>query len=640
MMKQFKSFVCWLIVAAYILSLIDKFAISFNWMIWSFPVAGILQIAVHFALKYYIKRHPYNPYEIRRIKGKHTERSEGIIEMRHNAVLNTLDNQRKLCSISEKPISKTKGKEETVLELQLKEFNPEMSDQVEQFSFDPSTEENIKESLQFDFILTDETTRSRILDYIKPKYADSMSYQNLNLAYGAIDKNRKIFLTLSYYASQYVKRCDDNLDDYEFVVLTDKSEFKALCQMNNEIIPSSIRVTQGFEQYLEAVSQAIAFYMNYKEREALENQLKSLNPEFKLYKLQRQLIDEIIDNIKGSAPINSIQDAKELFLEVKCNGKAVRSNYSNQTVQNYLKYVDEQTEFEWRSEEYIRLLTEIKDRNATRYSKNLTTAKWLCEQGVSDNNEKLYVEAWVTLFCDNKVEENDFNILNGFIIMYQNKFADRVDKLRPVLEIADEYIKKNFTKYYKNTSGYSTIQVYNMNAKILYEKISSGTSFKEDILSFRGGPDEEERKKLQKICDVLNGRGIVHLVTLGYTVERFKLQSEYRPEERRFVNKEGDIWLYFMGCTDGTHAPAGFRESEWFMFYYKGFAAELHFEEQFTAPRTFNLKIAFVKGYHIAEISELNTILHEKGILVEKYYQLLREALDASRPNSSNYYVF
>jgi len=95
-----------------------------------------------------------------------------------------------------------------------------------------------------------------------------------------------------------------------------------------------------------------------------------------------------------------------------------------------------------------------------------------------------------------------------------------------------------------------------------------------------------------------------------------------------------------MGCTDSTHAPAGFRESEWFMFYYKGFSAELHFEEQFTAPRTFKLKIAFVKGYHIAEISELNTILHENGILVEKYYQILREALDAFRHNSSKYYVF
>lgn len=602
MMKKFKSYVCWLIVAGAILSLINKSAISFNWIIWSFPAAGILQIGVHFALKYYIKRHPYNPYE------------------------------SNLYSISEKSIIKTKGKEEMVPELPLEDSNTGMGNQMEQSL--------LKVSLQFDFILTDETIRSRILDYIKPKYAASMSYQNLNLAYGVVDKNRNIFLTLSYYVSQSVKRCDDNLDDYEFVVLTDQSNFKALCQMNNEIIPSSIRVTQGFEQYLEVVSQAIAFYKNYKEKDAFENQLKIINPEFKLYTLQRQFIDEIIDDIKISASIKSIQDAKELFLDVKCNGKAVRIHYSIQTVKNYLKYVDEQTEFEWRLEEYIRLLTEIKNRNETSYSNNLKTANWLCEQGVSDNNEKLYTEAWGTLFCDNKVKENDFNILNGFIIMYQNKFADRVDKLRPVLEIADEYIKKNFTKYYKNTSGYSTIQVYNMNANILYENISLGIYFKEEILSFRGEPDEEERIKLQKICDVLNGRGIVHLISQGYTVEKFKHQSEYTPEKRRFINAEGDIWIYFMGCTDGTHAPAGFRESEWFMFYYKGFAAELHFEEEFTAPRTFKLKIAFVKGYHIAEISELNALLYEKEILVEKYYQLLREALNAYRPNSSNYYVF
>lgn len=338
------------------------------------------------------------------------------------------------------------------------------------------SEIDIKESLQFNFILTDDITRKRIVDYIKPKYSDRMSYQNLNLAYGVIDKNRKIYLTLSYYVSQGIKRCDDNVDDYTFVVLTDKSVFKAYCQMNIEIIPSTISVSKGFEQYIETVRQAIAFYENYKEKKAFENQLKSSNSEFRLYNLNKQLMDQILDSIKESVPIHSIQDAKELFLKVNCNGKCLRknnSNYSNQTVQNYEKYVDEQTEFEWRSEEYIRLLTEIRNRNVTNYSRNLINAKWLCEQGVSDNNEILYAEAWKTLFCDNIIKENDFNILNSFIIMYEHKFEDRVDKIQFVLEMADNYIKKNFFNDYKNTNGFTTIRVYNKNAKILYEKISS-----------------------------------------------------------------------------------------------------------------------------------------------------------------------
>ena len=224
-----------------------QICIPFNWVIWSFPIAGILQIAMHFALKHFLERHPYNPNEIRRIKGRFAESSEGVFEKGHNTVPNIMDNQRKLYYISRKSMRKTKKEEETVLELPLKDSNPDMVEQVEQISFDPSTEETKKESLQFDFILTDETTHSRILDYIMPKYSNGMSYHNLNLAYGVIDKNRKVFLTQSYYASQSVKRCDDNVDDYEFVVLTDKSEFKALCQMNNEIIPCSIRVTQEFE---------------------------------------------------------------------------------------------------------------------------------------------------------------------------------------------------------------------------------------------------------------------------------------------------------------------------------------------------------------------------------------------------------
>lgn len=39
------------------------------------------------------------------------------------------------------------------------------------------------------------------------------------------------------------------------------------------------------------------------------------------------------------------------------------------------------------------------------------------------------------------------------------------------------------------------------------------------------------------------------------------------------------MWLYFVSCTDSTHAPRGFLETETLLFDYKGFVVELCFQQ-------------------------------------------------------------
>jgi hypothetical protein len=53
------------------------------------------------------------------------------------------------------------------------------------------------------------------------------------------------------------------------------------------------------------------------------------------------------------------------------------------------------------------------------------------------------------------------------------------------------------------------------------------------------------------------------------------------------INGSGNIWLYFLGCTDGTHAPDYFRETEDFAYCYRGFIAKLIFEETRTSDLPF-----------------------------------------------------
>ena len=164
--------------------------------------------------------------------------------------------------------------------------------------------------------------------------------------------------------------------------------------------------------------------------------------------------------------------------------------------------------------------------------------------------------------------------------------------------------------------------------------------FKRETLSYSGELTGAERERLQEICQLLNGRGILRVLSKGYTVEGFRIKNSYEPKAYRLIDSKGDIWLYFLGCTDGTHAPEGFRETEWFLFCYKGLAAELHFEQQFTSPVSFLLKQVYTDEYRDIGVSGLNALLREKGIPSEEYYQALKDALDAHCGDRRNYYQF
>lgn len=321
---------------------------------------------------------------------------------------------------------------------------------------------------EFEFVLTDEKMRKRIVRHVNPRYVDSFSHQNLNLAYGVADKEKTIFLTLSYLVTRSIKRNDDNFDDYKYVVLTGNTAFTVYSE-------GEITLSRGFEAYQDIVSEAIAFYENYKEEKAFEARLKDETPDFSLIRLNGRYKEEIMDSIKETYPISSVSDAKGLYLTNHCNSAYLQYAYSAQTLLNYCKFADEKAELAWRSEEYERKLREIVDRRFTHYQYLgcLDYARRLCEQGISDNNEELYIKAWETLFHDKKIEKLDFHELKDYIDMYMTRFEDRAAKLQPLLELADDYIWENFPDCYKNTQGYSYIHSYNKAAESLRERIAS-----------------------------------------------------------------------------------------------------------------------------------------------------------------------
>lgn len=224
------------------------------------------------------------------------------------------------------------------------------------------------------------------------------------------------------------------------------------------------------------------------------------------------------------------------------------------------------------------------------------------------------------------------NLIKSNQNVYSGKYKTRNNKFINSLALNSEHKCEQENKLNNGNPNQDLAQDY----KETKSKDTTNVKFVKEILSYYDEPNEEQQKKLQDICNILNSfyRGLE-----VYKIEHFKMKSKYGPEKYQWINKEGDIWLYFMGCTDGTHAPDDFKETEWLAFFYKGIAVELNFEEQMTGPRTFKLK-NIVTSY--PGIQDIQTLLSDNKVSPDEYYSILREVLDLKSYNSARrtgYYV-
>ena len=164
---------------------------------------------------------------------------------------------------------------------------------------------------EFEFVLTDEEKRKRILDYVKPRF-DGMAgtvvqYGYLNLAYGVTDKAGTVFVTQSYYMPDGIKRCDD-YDDYSYIVLTGKTAVgvdwkdRGRSGCFEKIGPSNIVMPRWAEPFREIVGQALAFYEDLDEERAFEKKLKADDPQFNIDKLYYQVRHEALRPYYNNRP--------------------------------------------------------------------------------------------------------------------------------------------------------------------------------------------------------------------------------------------------------------------------------------------------------------------------------------------------
>lgn len=151
----------------------------------------------------------------------------------------------------------------------------------------------------FEFILTDEELRRKILKYVRPEKTDSLSWQNINLAYGVREKESGAFVTLIWFVSDMIKRCDDFTDESRFVAILGDRIFTAyyddIRYPKYEKLSFDKMDIKHEEENL--IRQAVAFYeARYKNGfYDFENKLKKeYGKNFSLYELNKRLRNEAL----------------------------------------------------------------------------------------------------------------------------------------------------------------------------------------------------------------------------------------------------------------------------------------------------------------------------------------------------------
>lgn len=314
----------------------------------------------------------------------------------------------------------------------------------------------------YEFVLTDEETRTKLIDFIKPSHFDVASYLNLNVAFGVVDSKRKIFLTLS--------RCEGlglnsegtgNIIRDTYVVITEDKIFKAVCTRAPESVKYDIP-----DGWKEIVIPAIEFFSDMTEWEAFEKRLAEKEDGFSLLKLRGKYNSELVgnlkkkferenpnvteDSLKKSCEINTEEEARKLFISEGCNPNAINKNYNEATIKNYKKYAG--MERKWAKEEYIRMLDDIAEGNVDDFEEKLGRAKFILDYWISDDPcEELILKAWQTIFEKVKLVPRAFLHMTSCMNYYSDRFVERAEKIEPILDLTDNFLKEHLVQEYEDS---------------------------------------------------------------------------------------------------------------------------------------------------------------------------------------------
>lgn len=147
----------------------------------------------------------------------------------------------------------------------------------------------------FEFILTDNITREKMLEFLRPicRTNKDIGYSNINWVDGVYDNDNKIFITQIYCVSDGIARCDMDFCNY-IVIVDNNTVFTVTNDFNHITRDYDFRISRDYQKFSEIVKEGLQVYLNRKEHHKFEKSLEEKNGEsFNYFEYYRNIRDQM-----------------------------------------------------------------------------------------------------------------------------------------------------------------------------------------------------------------------------------------------------------------------------------------------------------------------------------------------------------
>lgn len=332
-----------------------------------------------------------------------------------------------------------------------------------------TNEENIieeKEEYLFQFAMTDENIRNKVIEFIKP-ITNEWDIINLQLAYGVLETKTNIFIVRTKCTQTWGERR----------VISNTTYFAALIE--DSIIPISYTVAGSRdegeatyevpEEYADVLSQALEYWRNWSEHKKYESEYNKSHEKSILNLINRYrkpLYKLIPEEVKESYEINSLEDAKRLFfLCDKDTYSKMAKKYDDATIKTFNQYADYKQQTKWVVEECEEILNKIIEGDFDGLSDKLNQVSRNCRHGIDtiDDLAEIYYKVCCVIYS--KVEEVPLECISNYLSHYERRFNPL--HAIPIIDLTEQYIKEKYTEeYFDNDSENEMLEIKNMCTRI------------------------------------------------------------------------------------------------------------------------------------------------------------------------------
>ncbi|MDE5937180.1 MAG: hypothetical protein K2G83_07225 [Ruminococcus sp.] len=206
--------------------------------------------------------------------------------------------------------------------------------------------------MSFEYMVTTEEIREKMFDFLNPEYSSKydLDIDNINWTDGVYDSESGIFLTLIYYVSDSISRCD--IDYYSYIVITDKDDIFRVDNNSVNVKGWYFSIPEKYTYLSDKIKEGIEFYRvnHYKSRKNLSEEKQE---ELK------EIYEIMYDRCHRGFPIRCEEDALKLFELHEYNEHTVYGIYNRETIGNFRKYATDEKILRWRGKKYTETLMSI-----------------------------------------------------------------------------------------------------------------------------------------------------------------------------------------------------------------------------------------------------------------------------------------